>query len=119
MRRLVPGAAELIARSILRRDGAEWQLCCPGPLESRIYDGNMNLGLWQPLAAYDCPVMLICGDPEQPDSPPTSLAGQAFAETFGYPYEYVPDTDHFLELEAPADCERIMLSFLREAGFDV
>jgi pimeloyl-ACP methyl ester carboxylesterase len=114
----VPGAHELMARAVLRRDEAagDWVLACPPELEASIYLQAMSMNLWPPLEAYGGPVKLIAPDPAAEGAPAPAFANRALAEDFGYPYEAIPETGHLLQIQKPEACRRAMLAFLDECG---
>jgi len=47
---------------------------------------------------------------------PPALIGRARAEELGLPYEAIPGTTHFLQIERPAECIRASNRFLRRSG---
>lgn len=110
----IDGAYDLAARSVLRRDEAadDWVLCCPAALESSIYCGTMQYGVWPTARAFDRPVKLICADPTLDDAGGPALCGQALHEETGIDYEFVPGTHHFLQMEQPEACARIVTDFI-------
>lgn len=114
----VPGAHDLMARAVLRRDeaGEGWALACPRELEASIYLQAMTLNLWPPASAYGGPVKLIGADPEARGAPGPAFANRALAEDGGYVYEAIPGTGHLLQIQKPEECRRSMLAFLDEAG---
>ena len=118
LRRWVDGEHELMARSILRQDGAtgEWVLCCPRDGESLVYATNAGLVLCPHLDGLTGPVMFICSDPDQDDALAPGKVNRAMHARFGHPYEMVADTSHLLQVEKPADCARIARAFLAEHG---
>jgi pimeloyl-ACP methyl ester carboxylesterase len=117
----VPGAHDLMARAVLRRDeaGEGWVLSCPRELEASIYLQAMTLNLWPPLEAYGGPVKLIAADPEARGAPAPAFANRALAEDFGYAYEAIPGTGHLLQIQRPEECRRAMLDFLERLGLTV
>jgi pimeloyl-ACP methyl ester carboxylesterase len=114
----VPGAHELMARSVLRRaeEGEGWVLSCPRELEASIYLQAMTMNLWPPGDAYGGPVKLIAADPEARGAPAPAFANRALAEEFGYEYEAIPGTGHLLQIQKPEECRRAMLAFLDKQG---
>jgi pimeloyl-ACP methyl ester carboxylesterase len=122
LRRWVPGAAELVARSVLRADPAHggWTLCCPGALEAGVYMANLDLELWPAFSAFARPFKLIGCDPTLPDAQSTGIQCHTLAVEQGYgdAYVHVPDTAHFLQIERPEACRRLLLAFLAECGFE-
>jgi pimeloyl-ACP methyl ester carboxylesterase len=114
----VPGAHELMARAVLRRDGAGdgWVLACPRELEASIYLLAMTLNVWPPPDAYGGPVKLIAADPEARGAPGPAFANRALAEDFGYVYETIPGTGHMLQIQKPEESRRATLGFLEALG---
>ncbi len=99
----VPGAHDLMARAVLKREegGDGWTLACPRELEASIYLQAMTLNLWPPASAYGGPVKLIGADPEARGAPGPAFANRALAEDGGYVYEAVPETGHLLQIQKP------------------
>jgi pimeloyl-ACP methyl ester carboxylesterase len=114
LRRWVPGAHELMARSILRQDRetGRWTLCCPPECESRIYMTNSTLHLTHRFNELSLPVKLICADPDQADAQAPGKVGRSLHALYGCPYAAIPDTSHMLLIEKPAECARSLLTFL-------
>lgn len=119
--RWVPGAHELMARSILREDPVtgDWVLCCPPEGESQVYFTNSQLDLCPRLGALKGPVKFITSDPDDPNARSPGLVNRALHKEFGHPYEVVPDTTHMVQVEKPADCAAIVTAFLDGVGFGV
>lgn len=114
LRRWVPGAYELMARSILHEDleTGEWVLNCPGIAESQIYKDNSETHLTEHLDKIPVPIQLICADPDQPDALAPSKVGRAVYDEFNLPYVAIPDTSHLLQIEKPGECARVAISFI-------
>ena len=111
----VPGVHELMARAVLRRDGADaWTLACPRELEASIYAQAMTMNLWPSRDAYGGPVKLIAADPDARGAPAPAFANRALAEDFGYTYEAILGTGHMLQIQKPDECRRAMLGFLEQ-----
>ena len=112
----VAGAYELAARSVLRRDEAagDWVLCCPAALEASSYLGTQKYGVWPARDALDKPVKWVCADPDLEDSGCPALCGRALHEEMGHDYEFIPGTHHFLQMEQPEACARIMTQFIAQ-----
>ncbi|MCZ6774484.1 MAG: alpha/beta hydrolase [Proteobacteria bacterium] len=109
---------DLMARSILREDGAtgEWTLCCPRDGELRAYLTKAGIELCCRLDELTGPVIFICSDPDQDDALAPSKINREMHARFGHRYEMVTDTSHLLQVEKPADCARIAGAFLAECG---
>jgi pimeloyl-ACP methyl ester carboxylesterase len=61
-------------------------------------------------------VKLVCGDPTLDEVMPPALIGRAMAEELRLPYEAIPGTTHFLQIERPIECIRAVESFLAPLG---
>jgi pimeloyl-ACP methyl ester carboxylesterase len=118
MQRWVPGAHDLLARSILRRDPAtgEWALSLPPAFEAQVYLENISFGMWTRLAKLPRTTKLICSDPTLPDAGPPAHTGRDAAQFFGVSYEAIPETSHMLQIERPGACVAAALSFLDSCG---
>lgn len=117
--RWVPGAHELMARSILRQDpdAGDWVLCCPPAGESQVYFTNSALDLCPRLSALKGPVKFITSDPDDPNARSPGLVNRALQKEFGHPYEVVPGTTHMVQVEKPDECAAIVTAFLDDIGF--
>lgn len=115
----VDGAYDLMARSVLRRDGetGKWILSCPGRLESRIYRQNASLRMWPRAEAFPGPVLLIASDPEAEIRSAPGHSARALRDERGWRHECIADTGHFLQLQKPESCRDAMVSFLSDIGF--
>jgi len=122
LKRWVPGAAELVARSVLRQDASagDWVLSCPGDLEARIYMANLELELWPAFRDFERPFRLVGCDPTLPDASTTGIQCKTLAAegNYGAGYVAVPETGHFLQIERPEACRRLLREFLPEHGFE-
>ena len=120
LRRWVPGAHELMARSILRQEQetGRWSLCCPPEYESRIYMTNSTLHLTHRFNELPLPVQLICADPDQADAQAPAKVGRSLHVLYGCAYEAIPNTSHMLLIEKPAECAGSLVAFLDRQKFD-
>lgn len=116
--RWVPGAHQLMAEAILRKDEGkdDWALVCRRELEAAIYLEALTLDLWPEADAFGGPTMLIGADPEMKGAPPTGRANRALHEENGITYEAIPGTGHLLQLEKPEACRTAMHRFFKESG---
>lgn len=112
-----PEAFAAVALHTLREtaDGG-WQLRNPRELEAHIFESKPDVGHWQGMSRLSCPTLLIAGDPRSPFAAPAAHAARAIHQEIGTEYAFVPDTTHFLQLEAPQACREELLSFLARRG---
>ena len=112
--RLVPGAADLIATTTLRRVAGEteFSLRCPREYEARIYEQGLRWARAVNVDKLPCPTKAIGADPLVMHSfmPTVDLS-----ELMILDYDFVPETTHLLQLEAPGVCVHFMLEFLAQA----
>ena len=111
----VPGMAELMARTTLRRcgDGSGFELRCPREHEAQII---AQARIWAVLVDFDalrCPTKVIGADPTLPYS---YLPTLDLREMLTVDYDFLPDATHFLQLERPEDCVAMMRKFLEPIG---
>jgi pimeloyl-ACP methyl ester carboxylesterase len=114
----VPGAHELMARSVLRKspDGDGYVLVCAPENEAHIYHQALSLNLWPRADAFAGPVKLIGADPNRKGAPATAPANQALGIEGGYDFSIVEGTGHLLQIENPDECIRLTLEFLGRHG---
>lgn len=109
--RAVPGAGELMARTVLRRsaDGRWWELRCPREYEGQIAQYVRTFSCLVDFDALPCPTKVIGADPTVPYSylPTLDLSHVVAVE-----YDFVPETTHFLQVEKPAECVAGLCGFL-------
>jgi pimeloyl-ACP methyl ester carboxylesterase len=114
----VPGAHELMARSVLRKspDGDGYTLVCAPENEAAIYAEALSLNLWPRASEFGGPVRLIGADPNLKGAPATAETNQALGLENGYDYAFVPGTGHLLQIEKPAECARLVEEFIAKCG---
>lgn len=109
--RVVPGAHNLMARTMLRECAAGgYELRCPPEYEARVFGDARR---WTPrvdFASIGCPVKVIASDASNPAAYVPSLDDEQLAVV---EYETIAGTTHFLPLEAPEACVRAVLAYLR------
>ena len=113
--RAVPGAADLMARTILRESSGEggYELRCPREYEAQIIAYVRTYAFLVDFGNLPCPTKVIGSDPTLP---------YAYLPTFDLShiqtvnYDFVPETTHFLQVEKPAECIGMMRGFLEECG---
>lgn len=113
--RAVPGAGELMARTVLRKsaDGRWWELRCPRDYEAQIAQYVRTYSCLVDFAGLPRPTKVIGADPTVPYSylPTLDLSHVVAVE-----YDFVPETTHFLQVEKPEECAREMRAFLGHCG---
>ena len=112
--RLVPGAADIIARTTLRRvpdGGTGFELRCPREYEAQIYDQLYDSGVAADIGNLSCPTKVIGADPTVPLS---FLPSVDLKDVLALDYDFVPETTHFLQLEQPEECVALILDFLAQ-----
>lgn len=116
----VDGAHDLMARSVLRREGdnGDWVLSCPRELEAAIYLAALTLNLWPNADVFGGPVKLIGADPGARGAPAPAFANRALGDECGYDYASVPGTGHLMQIQQPQACRDILLSFLEQYGIE-
>ena len=113
--RAVPGATDLMARTILRQSSGEegFELRCPRDYEAQIIAYVRTYAFLVDFGNLPCPTKVIGSDPTLP---------YAYLPTFDLShirtvnYDFVPETTHFLQVEKPAECVAMMRGFLDECG---
>ncbi|MEM7406374.1 MAG: alpha/beta hydrolase [Pseudomonadota bacterium] len=117
--RLVPGAAENLARTTLRHDAhtGQWVLRCPREFEALVFSSNADAACWSSLGgAFPVPLKLIGGDPDLEDSGAPPRICRALAEDTRIDYTMIPNTTHFLQLEQPQRCADEVMRFAAASG---
>ena len=114
----VSGSYELMARSVLRYDvnKKNWFLVCNPARESHIYRQNTAMNIWPAATEFPLPVLVVGGDPDSTRPSAASHACRALGEEQGWIYQYVPGTNHFLQLQEPTICADLTSRFLYNAG---
>lgn len=112
--RWVEGAHRLVAETTLRRDeeAGDWALACPRELEAKVFASNHDAGVWSRVGDIELPIMLVGADPGLEDATQPSANCRALAHEFALPYECIAGTGHFLQIEQPERCARIVEDFL-------
>ncbi len=113
--RAVPGATDLMARTVLTESPGEegYELRCPPEYEAQIIAYIRTYAFLVDFGHLPCPTKVIGSDPTLP---------YAYLPTFNLShiqtvdYDFIPETTHFLQLEKPAECARTMCGFMEECG---
>ncbi len=114
----VEGAHDLMARAVLRPDEAtgEWVSICPPRLESEMYSSAVELDQWPDYEPLRGRIKLVGADPDLKGATMTAVMNRVLHEECGFPYEAIPGTDHMMQISKPAECIRVLTSFIEECG---
>ncbi len=112
--RWVEGAHRLVSETTLRYDeeAGDWALACPRELEAKVFASNMDASIWPRIGGIEVPIKLVGADPGLEDATQPASSCRALAHEFAIPYECIPGTSHFLQIEQPERCARIVEDFL-------
>lgn len=117
-KRWAPGAHLLFAQATLKRSGdMRWALRCTRENEAHIFSTNVDATLWQELKRCRIPTIILGADPTLSTTDPTARICWAIHQEIGTEYTYIPETTHFLQIEKPLDCYRVLLSFIERHDF--
>ena len=106
---------DLIARTTLREGaGGGYELRCPPEYEARMFGEYYSWSSITETRDAPCPVKAISADPTIVG---TYLPGEGMEELVHMDYDFVPETSHLHQIEAPDQCREAMLEFLDEIGF--
>ena len=108
---VVPGVPDLFARTTLRpcASGDGYELCCPREYEAQITQYAGAFSVLVDLGSLVSPTKVIGADPTLPYS---YLPTLDLSDVFTVGYDFLPDATHFLQLEQPQECVKVMLEFL-------
>ena len=114
----VEGAYELMAQSILRHDAQTdtWNLVCSGAREAAIYRQNAELNFWPQADEFPMPFLMIGSDPDCDIPSAPGYACRALRDDCDWPYECMPGTGHFMQIQEPEKCAAITRRFAGEIG---
>ena len=106
---------DLIARTTLREGaGGGYELRCPPEYEAQMFGEYYSWSSITETRDAPCPVKAISADPTIVG---TYLPGEGMEELVHMDYDFVPETSHLHQIEAPDQCREAMLEFLDEIGF--
>ena len=113
--RAVPGAADLMASTVLREstDGESVELRCPREYEAQIFAYARTYAFLVDLGSLPCPTKVIGSDPTMTFSymPSFNLSHINTVD-----YDFLPESTHFLQVEQPEECVDLMCEFLGGHG---
>ncbi len=113
--RAVPGAADLMASTVLRKsaDGRGVELRCPREYEAQIFAYARTYAFLVNLGDVPCPTKVIGSDPTLTFSymPSFNLSHINTVD-----YDFIPESTHFLQVEHPEECAQLMCDFLKGHG---
>jgi len=114
--RWVDGAHHLVAETTLRFDEevGDWVLVCPREFEAKVFNTNADAAIWPRVGEIRIPIRLVGADPEIEYATQPASSCRALAREFGLAYDCLADTSHFLQIEQPERCARILEEFLAE-----
>jgi hypothetical protein len=112
-RRLNGEAVELYAAATFRPDGGGGVvLRCPRDYEAQVFLDNKVSTVALALQRLP-PIAVIGGEPNDGVTDMPSRICAALFPEWGIPYECVPQTTHFLQIEQPGDCAERTLRHLQ------
>lgn len=111
LQHVVPGVHELFARTTLRKcaDGEGYELRCPREYEAQIVEYASAFAVLVDFDAQTSPTKVIGADPTLPYS---YLPTFDLSDLFTVGYDFLPGATHFLQLEQPQECVKLMREFL-------
>ncbi len=113
--RAVPGASELMSRTIIREsaEGEGYELRCPRDYEAQIIAYVRTFAFLVNFGDLPCPTKVIGSDPTLPYAylPTFDLSHIGTIE-----YDFIPEATHFLLMEKPAECAEALGVFVGELG---
>ncbi|MXX11200.1 MAG: alpha/beta hydrolase [Nitrospira sp. SB0677_bin_15] len=113
--RVVPGVLDLMAKTTLRPspNGQDYELRCPREYEAQIMDYIGGFSPLVDLGTLPCPTKIVGADPTLPF---TYLPTVDFEHVMTVEYDFLPETTHYLQLEAPKECVTVIREFLEHNG---
>ena len=110
--RVVPGVADLFARTTLRPSdtGDGFVLRCPREYEAQIVEYASTFAVLVDFDSQLCPTQVIGADPTLPFS---FLPTLDLSDMITVGYDFLPDATHFLLLEQPKECSELLREFLK------
>ena len=109
--RLVPGARELMAHSLLRKssNASGYELRCPPNYEARIVEYVRAFADQVDLNNLPCPTRIIGADPLLPFS---YLPTVNLSDMLSVDFDFIPETTHLMQIEKPHVCAEYVREFV-------
>ena len=109
---VVPGFAELFVQTTLRERAAGdgYELCCPREHEAQIIEYAGAFAVLVDFGSLVSPTKVIGADPTLPYSYLPTLDP---SDVFTVGYDFLPDATHFLQMEQPEECARLLREFVK------
>ncbi len=103
---------DYVGHGLFEGPDGSWQLKCPGAIESLVYEGSGSHRGWRDLSKVRCPVLVARGS--DLSSYPAQLAPEQAERLPRGRLFTLEGAGHFLPMEQPARCARVVADFLRE-----
>lgn len=105
----------LLAETTLRPlpDGEGYALRCPPAYEAQAMEFINAYAVLVDLKQMRCPIKVIGGDPTKTFA---YLPSQQTEELFLADYDFIPEANHYLQLEFPEACHDLTMRFLKDIG---
>ena len=84
---------------------------CDPELEAQIFE-SVPLNVWSHLKKIPCPVLVIRGEASDTFSTPAAEGIKAVVPEFAM--QEIPRAGHFVPMEQPQACARVILKFLQK-----
>ena len=108
--RLVPGARELMAQTILRKSSGDgYELRCPPEYEARVIESVRAFAGQVDFDNLPCPTRIIGADPLLPN---TYLPTVDFSDMLSVDFDFIPETTHYIQIEKPRECAEYVREFV-------
>ena len=113
---VVPGVPDLFAKTTLREraGGDGYELRCPREYEAQIIQYAGAFAVLVDFGSLVSPTKVIGADPTLSYS---YLPTLDLSDVFTVGYDFLPDATHFLQLEQPEECAKVMREFLEPILF--
>ena len=109
--RIVDGAHQLVASSVLRKssDRGSYELRCPKEYEARVVDYVQAYAGQVDFEALPCPTRVIGSDPALQNS---YLPTEDLSDMLSIEFDFIPGSTHLLQIEYPDKCALYVREFV-------